>query len=299
MLDGQRPATSRLEDAQAGFHAHPRRHALFDDLHVNLAHVVAHPFVEDLDQELAVLQRQHRPIMDEVGRRALRRRLGAGAFRLEVPAFDDRNELHPLEAFIAEEAVDIQRPVAVEAVDAAQRVMPHAVFDQEAAAVHDLVERRPAAFVHAVAVVGITRTVEADADEEIVLFEKGRPGVVDQHAVGLEGIAHGLAGRAVFLLEFDRAAEEVQPQQRGLAALPGEVYRRHLLRFDILADVCVERLVAHAPVGFARFRKEVFLVQVEAVVAIEVAQRPDGLGHHVKGDGRFNRHDTSRQKQRV
>ena len=73
-----------------------------------------------------------------------------------------------------------------------------------------------------------------------------RPVAVDLGAVGLDGVPHGHAGPRVPLAELHGAAEELEPHQRGLAALPGDLDLGRAVRLDELADVQLERLVAHA-----------------------------------------------------
>src|SRR6185436_600869 len=50
---------------------------------------------------------------------------------------------------------------------------------------------------------------------------------------------------------------------------------------DVLLDISLQHVLRHAPVGFVGI--ELFLFQVEAIFAIEVANGPDRLGHHVEG----------------
>ena len=84
-------------------------------------------------------------------------------------------------------------------------------------------------------------------------------------------------------LDLERAAEEVEPHQRGLAALPRERHERHLLRRDRLADERLGDLIGHALVAAGVERR---LLEEEAVVAAQVAARPGGLGHDVERRGR-------------
>jgi hypothetical protein len=62
--------------------------------------------------------------------------------------------------------------------------------------------------------------------------------------------------------------------------VPDELDDRRRLRLDVLADVSHEHLVG-PPAALAP-AKESALLQVEAVVALDVAHRPDGLGQDVE-----------------
>ena len=136
--------------------------------------------------------------------------------RLLGRALDDRDELHPPRSqLVAEEAIDVAPVVLVGGVDGAQDVEVDLVLAEMTPAVHHPVERALAAPVDAIGVVQFPRAVHAQADEEVVLLEERAPVVVDQQAVGLEGVLHGLAGPAVSLDQLDRAAKEVELHQVG------------------------------------------------------------------------------------
>ena len=169
--------------------------------------------------------------------------------------------------------------VLVGGVDRGEGVPLHAVLAQLREPAHDLVERGLAGLVAAVGVVQLARAVDAEADEEAVLGEEPRPVAVDLGAVGLDGVPHRHAGRRVALAQLHGAAEELEPHQRGLAALPGDLDLGRAVRLDELADVELERLVAHARL---RVRVQELLLEEEAVGAVEVARRAGRLGQQVE-----------------
>jgi hypothetical protein len=71
------------------------------------------------------------------------------------------------------------------------------------------------------------------------------------------------------------APVEVQPHQRWLAALPGDVDAVRLVRLDELADVLLQHRLAHAELAAG---VEDLFVQEEAVGAVQVADfAPVGL----------------------
>ena len=188
--------------------------------------------------------------------------------------------LHAGAELVAEEAVDLERVPGVGGVYRAEHVELGAVLLQAAGGRDDAVEDRPPAQVVPVGVVQVARAVEAEPDEVVVLGEEGAPLVVEEHAVGLDGALDRHAGGHA--AAFGRAcpAEEVEPHQRGLSALPGQRHLRDLLRASGLGDERLHHLVAHAEVAA---RVQLLLLEEEAVVAAQVAARPGGLGHDVEG----------------
>ena len=70
-------------------------------------------------------------------------------------------------------------------------------------------------------VVHLGVAVDGHADEEAALGEEGRPGIVEDVPVGLDGQVHRLL-RAMFIDVGAEGAEEVETRACGLAALEGE-----------------------------------------------------------------------------
>ena len=129
-----------------------------------------------------------------------------------------------------------------------------------------------------------TRAVDAQADQEIVGLEKGGPLLVQERAVGLQGVADDAPGGRVFFLQRHRAAEEIEPYQGGLATLPAEPDLRRArrdLRRDIVAHIGLKDVVRHPELLFVRI--ETFLLQIVAVGTVQIAARPVGLAHHLEG----------------
>src|SRR5579884_419551 len=60
-----------------------------------------------------------------------------------------------------------------------------------------------------------------------------------------------------------------------------------MLRQDVIPDVGFKHLLRHRPVSLAGI--QIFLFEIEAVAAIEVADRPRRLGHHVESRQSFAR----------
>ena len=76
-------------------------------------------------------------------------------------------------------------------------------------------------------------------------------------------------------------------EQRRLSTLKGEGNYRNVLRCDVLADIGFKQVIGHRPVrgGVVRrlFRVKLFLFEIEAVLAIEIADRTDRLGQNMEG----------------
>lgn len=88
-----------------------------EHLNKNVAYIVAHPFLENIHEEMAVLLTADRAIGYQVPGLRIKQALPAGLFapahvsnidRFGRCAFDDRNELQPLGAhLVAEKAIDV------------------------------------------------------------------------------------------------------------------------------------------------------------------------------------------------
>ncbi len=151
---------------------------------------------------------------------------------------------------------------------------------QQAGRLIDAIEGRPASTAEAKAVVEVFGAVDAEADQEAVIAEEFAPGVVQEEAVGLQGVVDAFAARMLLLQSHDLAIK-IEPHERGLASVPGELREIGILRGDILADELLQEAVGHCSAGL--LVEQLFLVQVVAVGAVQVAQRADRLRHHVEG----------------
>ena len=253
-------------------------------LDVDLADVMANPLLENIHQELAILFAIDRALSDEVAVLRVEQALAVGlvtpALVGDVDGFgagalDNRDELHPLRVhLVPKEPIDGAAMVFVGGVDRAKNVEVDSVLVEEPPAVHHLVEGAFFAAIDPVLVVEFARTVDAQADQKIVLLEKRAPLVIDQNAVRLKSVLHGLFGPAVFFNEFNRAPEEVDLHQRRLAPLPRHRHRGRSVRLQQLADVSLKRGLRH-PVLFVRVQR--FFGQKEAIGAIDIAGGPARL----------------------
>ena len=118
-------------------------------------------------------------------------------------------------------------------------------------------------------------------DQEVVLLEEGGPRVVDQRAVGLDGILDASCpGLRYFSAYSTERLKKSSPIRVGSPPCQAMVTSRRLVRLDELADVGLQHLVGHAE---AAAGVEHLLGQEEAVRAVQVADRAGGLGQEVKG----------------
>ena len=239
--------------------------------------------VEHVAQELAVGARRHAPLGHRVGRIVVDLRCRGQAAVGGAP-FDDGDELKVRRAEIAQEAVDLLAVNRVLPMDGGQDVEFHLVPAEHVQPLHHLVEGRPPGPVAPIAVVYPARPVDADADQEMLARKECAPVVVEQHAIGLEGVLDAHPFGTMMLLQRHRPLEEVDAKQGRLAALPGKhdlalagCHRRR----DQVAHIALQHRVGHTEAFFVRI--ELLLLEVVAIGAIDVAARPDGLGHHVEG----------------
>ena len=111
-------------------------------------------------------------------------------------------------------------------------------------------------------------SVDADPDEKSFGMEERAPFVIKQDAVGLEGVFDGLA-LGIFRLKGHRRAEEIDPEQCRLTALPGKVDGGTGLGGDVVSHIRLQDLGLHphAPCVGVEF----FLLEIEAIAAVQVA----------------------------
>ena len=135
--------------------------------------------------------------------------------------------------------------------------------------------------VDAIGVMHIARPVDADPDEIVVLLEEFRPFVVDQRAVGLDGVEHALVRLAVFV-------RRVRPNG-GRSRCRAASARRPATPPPPAVRTTIPSAAGYRSPGVVRHQRalarriEVFLRQEEAVLAAEVAGRAGGLRQKMIG----------------
>ena len=197
-----------------------------------------------------------------------------------IDPLHDGNELDVIRLeLIPEEPVDLQGMVGILSVDRAEDVELHLVFLEQPGSPHDPVKGSMASLVFPVKVVKLFGTIQAEADQEFVLVEKLAPLVVEEDAVGLEGVLDLGAGLLIFFLKLHGSPEEIETHESRLASLPGHGDLRNLVGFEKLPDISLVHLIGHPEIAS---RIELLLLQEEAVVAVQIAGRTRWLGHDVK-----------------
>ena len=185
-------------------------------------------------------------------------------------------------------SLNLQPVVSVRGVDRAEDVELDAVLLQQLHAAGYFVEGRPAAGVLAVRVVQFARAIQADPDQEVVLAKEAAPLRVEQRPVRLDGVLEPKPGPLQLPLQLDRTAEEVEPHESGLPALPGDGHLRAHLRLRELLDIGTEDIVLHAELAAG---VEAGLLEEEAIIAAQVTCRARGLREQMEVEWR--RHQTS------
>jgi len=220
---------------------------------------VGPPCVEHLDQESAVLLGGY----------------GVGQGRAGGIELRQRNELHVIDAQPAEEPVQLLGAADVRLAEHAKDVELHALLLEQLDALDHALPGAAALLVDTVAVVHLFGAVEREAHQPLILAEEVAPVLVQQDAVGLDGVADALAVAAVLLFELHELLEERQAGQGGFAALK----REDALRVGVEkvgVDEALERVEGHAASGEGLVGIGV-AIEIEAVGAGEVADRRSGL----------------------
>ena len=128
MLDGQARAAGLVEHTHAGgVHAQPVAQRRFECLHVDIAHIVAHPFVEDRCSGSG----RTAPGRPTVPRRRVPSWYSVSPSSL-MRSTTGMNCIQLRAHLVAQETVHLQRIVAVDPVDRGQDVVLHPVLLQQA-----------------------------------------------------------------------------------------------------------------------------------------------------------------------
>src|SRR5579871_4222766 len=226
-----------------------------EELNIDLAHIMADPFLEHVHQEASVLLGTHRALGHQVAGLRIEQALLAGPFapalvcnadRLVGSTLDDWYELYPLGAqLVAEKAINVPAMLFVGGVDRAEDVKVDIMIAQGPPTLHHQIEGALPAPVATIRVMQFARPVHAQADQEVVLLEECAPIVVKQQPIGLESVLHDLPRAAVLRDQFDGTLEEGKLHQRRLAALPRYCYVGRAVRLEQLADVGIKRSFGH------------------------------------------------------
>ena len=180
----------------------------------------------------------------------------------------------------------------VDVVDHAEQVHVDLVAPEHLKSLHHLLVGRLLSFGHAVVVVQLFGSVEAEADIKIFFGEELAPFLVDRRAVGLNAVDDLLVRRQMLFLQLNRPAEKIDAEQGRLAAVPGEAHDLFRSRLDVLDDVALQRFVAQPEIR--AFRVELFFLEVVAVVAVQIADCSDRFYHDLEFTSRSFQRDHLR-----
>ena len=222
-------------DADAGLCAHPACEGGIKELYKDLAHIMAHPFVEDGTHKMS-------PFFGTdteggYGTVFIEKLCQVSAIAMLLDALYDGTYLEELTMqFIAKEVVKGKGVLRIMMVGCRHCVPFHAIVVQELDAVHHLLPCSPTLNIESVGIVLLLGAVDADAYEPSFVVEELAPLWGEQGAVCLYAVADALAS-SIIALQPDCLFVEAEGPEHGLASVPGEEYIGHLLHLDIVADV--------------------------------------------------------------
>ena len=278
MLQNQRKTAYFLRNAHACWKMGPAGQCRIECLDKHRANIMMHPVLENLDQKRTILPGFHRTVAYQMilperecvlfPRQAplTLNRLQAGPWH---PPLHDGDELdEPRLQGVPEKVVHLQWMGGIHGMHRAENISVHIMLLQQVPPAPHLVEASLSAFIDPVGVVHFSRSIQAQADEEVVLFEERAPVVVKQRAVGLQGVGHPLARPFVFINQFNRALEEIQAHQAWFSSLPGHTDLSGLLGCQQLFYIRLKHLIRHAQ---AAIRIKLILPQVKTICASQVA----------------------------
>jgi len=132
-------------------------------------------------------------------------------------------------------------------------------------------------------------SIQAESNRKLMVGEEPHPRRVEGDPVGLEPVGVPAARWCQPALKFDHQLEERQTGQGGFSAVPLKVGHRPGGRSKALGHQLFQHRGRHesAPTG-----KPLFLFQVVAVAATQVATRADGLDHDQAVPEGRRRHGT-------
>ena len=199
-------------------------------------------------------------------------------------AFHHGRELEVATTCLTEETIESACHAGRVAGDNGQRVPFHIVMVEEFHAAHHLSPSGCPAAREAVAVVQVLRSVDGDAHQPTRIVEKLRPVGGEQCAVRLQAVVY-LTPASVLLLQGDSLLVESARTQERFTTVPSKLYRHTCgLRLNVLLHKLLQHLIAHLvaalSIGQTLGRKR-HLLGVVAVLTIEIAAGPSGLGHDI------------------
>ena len=197
---------------------------------------------------------------------------------LTVEGIKARNKLN--ESVFLERIVDLFRRARDEVVHHAEDVEFYAEFVEKPRGFLNSREGTLSHRVYAERIVDILSSVHRKTDEKFVIREEFCPFLVDDVAVGLNGILNGDFFYVILLFKLKQLAVKVEPRKGRLPALKGEGSRAACV-FKCFFDKIFKRRLRHNTVGF--YLSVIGYVGIEAVFAPHIAKRRRGLDKNAYG----------------
>ena len=128
-----------------------------------------------------------------------------------------------------------------------------------------------------VCIVQPSRAIYTQPHIEVSVCQKRAPLIIEKSAVGLEIVPASPPLREVAFLQFHGMPVELKSGQCRFAAMPYKLDNRPRAGRYVLTDVSLKQSVRHPE--SMRMGVEALGVQIIAVTALQVADRPDRFGH--------------------
>ncbi len=245
---------------------------LFEYLHFDPLDIVLLPLVKDGAEKIAQGLRRHRARAHPALSAWLRLDQGQKA---NVGSLD-----------LLEEPVDLTGVLDVFCMHHTQDIAKDPVLSQEPVPAHRFLVGGVLALEDAVSIMHSLRTIQAKAYRKALLRQETAPVLVEESAIGLYPVGDALVTGLVLVLQRHNLAKVVQAQEERLPAMPGKVDHRTGGGGNMLDDVFLQYGVGHAKRLI--FWIEVFLLQVIAIVTVQVADGAKGLDEDLKFAGSLN-----------
>jgi len=118
--------------------------------------------------------------------------------------------------------IHVKGIIGIGSVDGTENINIDTVVPETVPAPDHRIKTALAIRSHTVGIVEIPGSVNAQPNQVIILLEECRPGIIDEGAVGLNGVKNVLMRLAVTVCQFNRSPEKVQSPEHRFTALPGD-----------------------------------------------------------------------------
>ena len=153
-------------------------------------------------------------------------------------------------------------------IDGAQDVGQNSRSLQKTVSARNHVISATSTTVLTVRIMEMGRAIDGHTDQEILLSQESRPFFINEGGIRLNGMSHLLTRSPVLVSKFNNPAEERQPPQRRLAALPQHHDLTVVAGSQELHDVIAQGVVVHL---LTRRVVQQLLRQEEAVLTVQIA----------------------------